>query len=219
MRSYKTRTGAVGVGLFSATGLTPADLRRALELQGRAHMPLARLHSSTHASLAIAAGLCKSIGGALAVKRMGRLSGFVTELPRSEQTFVSIDLIMPYVLVVEPNRQLANTIASYLTNKNFEVLAVSGAQEAIIQADNKRPDIIVLELAIPEHNGIEFLQELRSHSDWLKIPIVVYTHIPREDTGMSEAQWEKYGVVEYLYKSTTDLERLAGAVHASNEST
>lgn len=85
LRSYKSRSGAIGVGLFSEAALTLTDLRQAFELQGRAHMPLARLHSSAHASLAIAGELCRAIGGTLAVKRMGSLSGFATELPRSEQ--------------------------------------------------------------------------------------------------------------------------------------
>lgn len=85
LRSFKTKQGAVGVGIFSKTSVSPKDLHKALELQGRAHMPLARLSSSAHISLAIADRLCRAIGGALTVKRMGALSGFATELPPSEQ--------------------------------------------------------------------------------------------------------------------------------------
>lgn len=85
LRSYKTRAGAVGVGIFSDAALTAADLRQALELQGRAHMPMARLSNSSHVSLSLADGLCRAIGGTLEVKHMGRLNGLVTELPRSEQ--------------------------------------------------------------------------------------------------------------------------------------
>ncbi len=85
LRSYKTRSGAVGIGMFTRTSLSQADLRQALALQGRAHMPLARFSSTAHISLAIADGLCKAIGGSLTVKRMGALNGFATELPRSEQ--------------------------------------------------------------------------------------------------------------------------------------
>lgn len=85
VRSYKTRTGAIGVGMFTQTRLSQADLRQALALQGRAHMPLSRLSGSAHISLAIADSLCKAIGGSLTVKKMGALSGFATELPHSEQ--------------------------------------------------------------------------------------------------------------------------------------
>lgn len=116
---------------------------------------------------------------------------------------------MAYVLIVEPDRALAETLQRYLAARHFKARAVSSAQDGIIQADQRTPDIVVLELAIPEHNGIEFLQEFRSYADWLKVPIVVYSHIPREDTGLSKADWQKYGVVGYLYKPTVGLERLA----------
>ncbi len=85
LRSYKTRRGAIGIGMFSAAPLSQSDISQALELQGRAHLPLGRAGSSAHVSLAIADGLCRAIGGALHVKHMGKLNGLVTELPRSEQ--------------------------------------------------------------------------------------------------------------------------------------
>ena len=85
MRGYKTRSGKIGIGLFSEVKITQDDLRNALDLQGRAHMPLSRVNGNLHVSLSIAEGLCKAIGGAMTVKHMGRLSGLATELPRSEQ--------------------------------------------------------------------------------------------------------------------------------------
>lgn len=119
---------------------------------------------------------------------------------------------MTYVLIVEPDNALARTIKQHLLQSNFKARAALTAQDAIIQADDCKPDVVVLELAMPEHNGIEFLQEFRSYSDWLNVPIVVYSHIPREDTGLSVTDWQKYGVVEYAYKPTTNLKQLAGVV-------
>lgn len=85
LRGYKTRQGNLGVGLFTDFKVSQDDLERALLLQGKAHMPLSQIESSSHASLAIADGLCRAIGGAMTVKHMGGLSGLATELPRSEQ--------------------------------------------------------------------------------------------------------------------------------------
>lgn len=119
---------------------------------------------------------------------------------------------MTYVLVVEPDRTLARTLKQHLVGNNFKATAALTAQDGIIMADEAKPDVVVLELAMPEHNGIEFLQEFRSYSDWLQIPIVVYSHIPREDTGLSIADWQKYGVVAYTYKPTTNLKQLSGII-------
>jgi hypothetical protein len=85
LRGYKTRTGKLGIGMFTEAKISQTDLSRALLLQGRAYMPLSQLNNNSNASLAIADGLCRAIGGEMTVKHMGKLSGLATELPRSEQ--------------------------------------------------------------------------------------------------------------------------------------
>lgn len=85
LRSYRTRKGELGVGAFTDVDLSEDDLRQALNFQGRAQMPLAKVSSKTHVSLAIADNLCRAVGGSMSVKKMGRLRGFTTRLPRSEQ--------------------------------------------------------------------------------------------------------------------------------------
>ncbi|MGI9027642.1 MAG: response regulator [Candidatus Saccharimonadales bacterium] len=122
---------------------------------------------------------------------------------------------MKQVLLVEPDTILAKTIASYLMNRGLAVSTATTAQAAIASADATLPDVVILELAMPNHNGIEFLQEFRSYSDWTNIPIIVYSHIPQEDTGLSAAEWHKYGAVDYLYKPTIGLERLAAILQNS----
>lgn len=119
---------------------------------------------------------------------------------------------MTYILIVEPDHTLARTLKQHLIHNNFKASFALTAQDGIIMADDAKPDIVILELAMPEHNGIEFLQEFRSYADWLNVPIVVYSHIPREDTGLSVADWQKYGVVAYTYKPTTNLKQLTGVV-------
>ncbi len=121
---------------------------------------------------------------------------------------------MTYILIVEPDQTLARTLKQHLIQNNFKATMALTAQDGIIQADNARPDVVVLELAMPEHNGIEFLQEFRSYADWLGVPIVVYSHIPQADTGLSVADWQKYGVVEYLYKPTAGLAVLSAAIRS-----
>lgn len=89
LRGYRTRGNSLGIGMFSREKLTVEDLQRAFTLQNKAYMPLSRISQGGNASLMIAEGLCRAVGGAMKVKRMGGLSGLATELPRSEQlTFV-----------------------------------------------------------------------------------------------------------------------------------
>lgn len=85
LKGYRTRSGGLGIGVFSRSSISAADITLALQLQGKAQMPMARVHHGAHVSLVIAHSLCSAIGGKMQVKQMGAWSGLATELPRSEQ--------------------------------------------------------------------------------------------------------------------------------------
>lgn len=119
---------------------------------------------------------------------------------------------MKHVLLVEPDEALAEAIRSYIENGEITVNCATDAQQAISEADARQPDAVILELAMPSHNGVEFLQEFRSYPDWMKVPVIIYSHVPPEDTGLSEADWHKAGVIDYLYKPAAGLSRLASAL-------
>jgi two-component system, OmpR family, response regulator BaeR len=115
---------------------------------------------------------------------------------------------MPGILLVEPDKQLAETIKKYLIKQGLEVSIGPDAQEGLTLADEDKPDLVVLEIAISKHNGVAFLQELRSYEDWRNLPVIIYSQIAREDTGVAEADWQKLGVAVYLYKPTSTLASL-----------
>lgn len=122
-----------------------------------------------------------------------------------------------HILLIEPDQILAKTIRSYLSSM-ASVYVSSDSQSAITAADQRRPDVIILELNMPQHNGVAFLQEFRSYTDWTRIPIIIYSHIPQSDTGLSEQEWAKLGIVSYLYKPTSSLQALSDAVDRASNS-
>lgn len=119
---------------------------------------------------------------------------------------------MKNVLLLEPNKGLANVIKKYLEeSKQIEVSVAHTAQDAIFKADEKLPDLVVLELAIPMHNGFAFLHEFRSYTDWKDVPVIVYSHLDRDEAEMSKS-WKTLGAVAYFYKPKTSLLMLKNAV-------
>jgi DNA-binding response OmpR family regulator len=114
------------------------------------------------------------------------------------------------VLLLEPDRETADIIAEYMQQQKLHA-GISHAltsQEAVHLADQVSPDIVITELAVAEHNGLAFLHEFRSYSDWSDIPILIHSMIPPEQAGLSAADMQHLGVVRYLYKPTTSLEKL-----------
>lgn len=97
----------------------------------------------------------------------------------------------------------------------ISAVAAHNAQDAIKKADENTPDIIVMELLIPRHNGLEFIHEFRSYPEWLDIPIILYSNISREELGLEDSNLYEMGIVRYLYKPTTSLENLIKSAESS----
>lgn len=118
------------------------------------------------------------------------------------------------VLLLEPDRILAGTYKQALEAGGHEVTPVSGAQAALIAADDIKPDVVIIELQLIEHSGIEFLYEFRSYADWQRVPVIVQTQVPPAEFNDN---WrllrEQLGVTTYLYKPHTTLKQLLRSVN------
>lgn len=120
---------------------------------------------------------------------------------------------MAYVLLIEPNTLLARMYAGALSHEGHIVLPAADAQSAIHAADMHQPDVVVLELQLPLHNGIEFLHEFRSYPEWQPIPVIVNTMQPPARLQVGEpALRAQLGVRAVLYKPMSTLADICRAV-------
>lgn len=116
---------------------------------------------------------------------------------------------MKRILLVEPNRALAKVYTDAFTTEGYAVTHAVSAQSAIDAADKSSPDVVVLELQLPRHNGIEFLHEFRSYPEWSSVPVVVLTLIaPNRITPVAKELERDFGIVAILYKPKTTLDVL-----------
>jgi DNA-binding response OmpR family regulator len=119
---------------------------------------------------------------------------------------------MSQILLIEPDRVLAETYRQALLGGGHQVVCCASAQAGIISADQHRPDLIILELQLVEHSGIEFLYELRSYPDWQDVPVIIHTLVPAAEFIHSRRLLsERLGVRNYLYKPETNLKELLSA--------
>jgi DNA-binding response OmpR family regulator len=117
------------------------------------------------------------------------------------------------VLLVEPDRMLADIYLEALADSGFDVMYAPNAQGGIIVADAVKPDLIILELQLVEHSGIEFLYELRSYGDWQHIPVIINSIVPpAEFNGSHNLLKKELGVTNYLYKPDSSLKELVSLV-------
>jgi two-component system chemotaxis response regulator CheY len=121
---------------------------------------------------------------------------------------------MRKILLLEPDTMLGSTYAEALQAKGYKVAWCQDAQGAVDRLNAAKPDVIITELQLAKHNGVEFLYELRSYTDWQKLPVLVLSSVPLKDKVLASALWQNIGVTQYLYKPLAKLEDIIRSVDA-----
>ena len=121
---------------------------------------------------------------------------------------------MTRVLLIEPDTYLARLYTEALKQTGYKVDMASGAQMAITMADHNTPDLVILEIQLAQHNGLEFLYEFRSYKEWQNVPVLLHTLVPPADFSENIVLWNEIELAGYLYKSRTNLGQLLRSVAA-----
>lgn len=116
---------------------------------------------------------------------------------------------MSRILLIEPDLVLAETYRQTLRGAGHQVVCCASAQAGIISADQHRPDLVILELQLIEHSGIEFLYEFRSYLEWQSIPVILHTLVPPAEFNDNHRLLnDQLNIATYLYKPQATLHEL-----------
>ena len=77
-----------------------------------------------------------------------------------------------FVLVAEDDVKQAELVQRYLRNEDHSVLVVSDGRAAIDQVRSRRPDLVILDVMMPELDGLDVLRALRRDHD---VPVLMVT--------------------------------------------
>ena len=116
------------------------------------------------------------------------------------------------ILLLEPDEILGQTAKASLLAAGHAVTVRRSAQTALDALDADLPDIIILELQLGIHNGVEFLYELRSYPEWQHIPVIVHTLNARILDERFVVALKQLGVTALLYKPRTSSKSLVDSV-------
>ncbi len=117
------------------------------------------------------------------------------------------------ILLIEPDKLLATIYRQALVGTGHQVRVCATAQAAVSAADKQMPQLVILELQLVGHSGIEFLYEFRSYPEWRDIPVIIVSYVPPAEFSDSHGQLtHDLGVRTYCYKPETSLQKLLAAV-------
>ena len=107
------------------------------------------------------------------------------------------------VLIVEDEVEIRRFVRMALNAEGFEVIEADSVQRGLIEAGTRRPDLVVLDLGLPDGDGIELIRDLRAWSD---MPVLVLSARTTEADKISALD---AGADDYLVKPFSAGELLA----------
>jgi two-component system phosphate regulon response regulator PhoB len=77
------------------------------------------------------------------------------------------------ILVVDDDAALRAVLADALEGEDYRVIQAARAQDALEMATRVQPNLILLDLALPQHSGIELLQQIKGSAPTREIPVLI----------------------------------------------
>src|SRR2546421_7473443 len=83
--------------------------------------------------------------------------------------------VMAQILVVEDDQDTAESLARFLRRQKHQVMCAGDGHEALGLLMQSMPDVVLLDLRLPEMDGLTFLNVVRSYLRWTSLPVIVVT--------------------------------------------
>ena len=119
----------------------------------------------------------------------------------------------PTILVVEDDIPVRNLITTTLKTHDYKYLTAPNGSEAVLLASSHNPDVVFLDLGLPDIDGIEVIKQIRS---WSNMPIIVISarsedddKIEALDSGADDYLTKPFSVEELLARLRVTMRRLS----------
>ncbi len=182
-------------------GIAPEHLSRLFQPFLQLDSGLRRQHEGTGLGLVLVRRLTELHGGRVAVESTpGVGSTFTVTLPYQPVLYTDesqqADSVpqMQLALVIEDSVTTADQLARYLEELQIQPVLVTYGNEAVARAKDLRPDLILLDLQIPDRSGWEILADLKRDPELAPIPVVIVSVVDEPERGLAA------GAAAYLVK-------------------
>ncbi len=207
---YVFQIGDTGIGM------NPEQMNRLFKNFEQATVSTSKKYGGTGLGLVISRQLCNMMGGDIRVEsKLGQGSIFTIEVPcdttigerpsapaRSKERPVTLPPgEIPVVLIIDDDPMMFDWVKKSLDNKNIKVEFATDGKTGLEMARKIRPQVITLDIILPDMDGWSVLTQLQSDHDLADIPIIIISMIDEKRKGYA------LGALEYMVKPI-DKERL-----------
>ncbi|MEQ1561164.1 MAG: response regulator [Nitrospira sp.] len=118
---------------------------------------------------------------------------------------------MKKILLIDDDEVFIKTVHATLVSAGYDVTNAKDGKEGLEKVEKDKPDLILLDLMMPNLGGMDFLKVLQKDDKANKIPVLVssnFTSINRVNEGL------EFGVRGYIVKSNESLKTITNAVES-----
>jgi signal transduction histidine kinase len=174
-------------------GIAPENHRRIFDEFSQVENPLQITVKGTGLGLPLSQRLAGLLGGSIEIRsQVGQGSTFTLAIPPrldsdaaarvSAPSGASTPMALDRVLIIDDNEIERYALRQFLSTSRYEVIEATGGYDGLRLARQAQPDVIFLDLMMPDIHGYEVLKMLKAIEDTRRIPVVLFTsQVPEGD--------------------------------------
>lgn len=113
------------------------------------------------------------------------------------------------ILIIEDDAFLQGLASRKLQSQGYDISIAADSEEGFKVLEENIPDMILLDLLLPNIDGFEFLEKIRASENWKDIPVIVFSNLS-EEKDIKRAT--DLGVKEYMVKANFTLDELTNKI-------
>jgi len=118
--------------------------------------------------------------------------------------------------MIEDDTTLANNLSAVIRQGGFEVFVSNDGETGFRQAQEKRPDLILMDLVLPKKHGFKIMEDLQKSPELATIPVIVLTNL---ETPHDVERALSLGAKAYLVKANYSLNEILKKVKEVSDGT
>lgn len=113
------------------------------------------------------------------------------------------------ILIIEDDKFLAKMLGRMLESHNYDIMHAINGKEGLVKASSSGVDLILLDIMLPDIDGFDLLETIKSNDNTKKIPVIIMSNLGQPE---DRQQGRALGAVDYLVKSDLSLDEVVGKI-------